>query len=216
MKRNKKKVLHQANRCLIRTVLPTIIFILAATGPALAHKFLASGWVEGDTVVLEAAFGNGDIPHNAEVLVLDDAGTLLLSTTTDDEGICSFTIPQKSALHIKVKAGMGHQAKILIPLEEVAAAFPAKDTPAASAALPSTEADRTAPADSQMVSGLSAQGIQAIVEKSLDNKLRPIIRKLSVKENTGPNVKDIAGGIGYIFGLVGIGTYFNYRRRKKA
>ncbi|BBO89663.1 hypothetical protein DSCOOX_28430 [Desulfosarcina ovata subsp. ovata] len=65
-----------------------------------------------------------------------------------------------------------------------------------------------------MVSGLSAQEIQAIVEKSLDNKLRRIIRKLSVKENTGSNVKDIAGGIGYIFVLVGIGTYFNYRRKK--
>lgn len=207
-------MLSQASRFLVRTSLPIIFFMLAAAGPALAHMFLASGWVEGDTVVLETGFGNGDRAHNAKVLVFDDTGNQLLSTTTDDEGTCSFKIPKKSALTIKVNAGMGHQAEVVIPIEEVAAAFSGGDAPAAAAALPPTETASATPTDAQRVSGLSAQDIQAIVEKSLDNKLGPIVRKLSVKEHTGPNVKDIAGGIGYIFGLVGIGTYFNYRRKK--
>ena len=214
MKRKKPATLYQANRFLFRTSLPIILFMLAAAGPALAHKFLASGWVEEDSIFIESAFGNGDLPHNAEVLVFDEAGKQLLSTTTDDEGTCSFKIPQKSALTVKINAGMGHQADVLIPLEEVAAAFSGEDAPAAAAALPSTQTTKSATADAQMVSGLSAQQIQAIVEKSLDKKLHPIVRKLSVKENTGPTVKDIIGGVGYIFGLVGIGTYFNYRRKK--
>lgn len=198
----------------MRTALPIMLFLLAAAGPALAHMFLASGWVEGDTVVLETGFGNGDRAHNAKVLVFDDAGNEILSTTTDDEGTCSFKVPKKSALTIKVNAGMGHQAEVIIPLEEVAAGLSAEQTPAAEAAFAPTDTDSATQSDVQGISSLSAQEIQTIVEKSLDKKLRPIVRKLSVKENTGPNVKDMIGGIGYIFGLVGIGAYFNYRHKK--
>jgi nickel transport protein len=31
---------------------------------------------------------------------------------------------------------------------------------------------------------------------------------------SGPSVTDILGGIGYIFGLIGVAAYFNAKRRK--
>jgi len=30
----------------------------------------------------------------------------------------------------------------------------------------------------------------------------------------GPTVSEILGGIGYILGLMGVGAYFHYRRKK--
>jgi nickel transport protein len=198
----------------LRAVALAAVFMLAAVGPALAHKFIATGWVEGDSVALEAAFGNGDLAQNAEVIVFDDTGNQLLATTTDDNGECYFTIPKKSALSIKLNAGMGHQATVLIPLEDVAAAFPDDNAPAAaSAPQPAATADAE-PAAGQIAQGLSSQEIQVVVEKALDKKLRPIIRKLSEKEPSGQDPRNIAAGIGYIFGLVGIGAYFNNRRKK--
>ncbi|WP_319523266.1 hypothetical protein [uncultured Desulfosarcina sp.] len=190
------------------------LFMLSAAGPALAHKFIATGWVEGDAVALEAAFGNGDLAQNANVLVYDDAGNQLLATTTDENGECSFKIPKKSALTIKLDAGMGHQAKVLIPLEDVAAAFPDDNAPAAASAPQPTATADAEPDAGQIAQGLSAEEIQLVVEKALDKKLRPIIRKLSEKEPSGQDPRNIAAGIGYILGLVGIGAYFNNRRKK--
>ncbi len=200
--------------CFAWTIFMAAFFTLTAATPALAHKFIASAWVEGDSVAIEAAFGNGDIASDAEVVVFDDAGSQLLTTTTDESGECSFKIPKKCALTIKLNAGMGHQAKILIPLEDVAAAFPDDDAPAAASASQQTAAAEAPTADGQVAAGLSAQEIQAVVEKALDKKLRPIIRKLSEKEHSGQDPRNIAAGIGYIFGLVGVAAYVNSRRKR--
>ena len=192
----------------VRTILLAAIFIITAAGPVLAHKFIASGWVEGDSVAIEAAFGNGDIASNAEVTVFDDSGSQLLTTATDENGECSFKIPKKCALTVKLNAGMGHQATILVPLEDVVAAFPDDGTPAAAPASQQTATTAAPAAD------VSAEEIQAVVEKALDKKLRPIIRKLSEKEHAGQDPRNIAAGIGYIFGLVGVAAYVSSRRKK--
>jgi nickel transport protein len=187
---------------------------LMYAGSARAHKFFASAWVEGDEVYLEAAFGDGSLAHNAEVLVFDDKQNQLLAATTNENGEFSFKIPQQTALTIRVKAGMGHQDEVVIPLEEIQAAF-AGGFPTA-AAPPSTAAgDAGQPAAAPAgVSGITAAELQQIIDASLDKKLRPIVRKLATEDEGGPAFKDIAGGIGYIFGLVGVGAYFNYRRKR--
>ena len=214
MNRSKKFNILTATGVTLQAVVLAAVFMLAAAGPALAHKFIATGWVEGDAMALEAAFGNGDLAQNAKVLVFDDAGNQLLATTTDENGECSFKIHQKSALTIKLDAGMGHQATVLIPLEDVAAAFPDENAPAAASTPQPTAAADVEPAAGQIATGLSSREIQVVVEKALDKKLRPIIRKLSEKEHSGQDPRNIAAGIGYIFGLVGIGAYFNNRRKQ--
>lgn len=186
---------------------------LMPTGPARAHKFFTSAWVEGDQIYLEAAFGDGSMAHNAEVIVFDDKDNRLMTAATDEQGELSFKIPRKTALTIRVKAGMGHQDEVVIPLEEVAAAFtdvaPAADAPASAA-----DGGTAQPAAAvQGVSGITAAELQRIVDKSLEKNLRPIVRKLATSDGGGADVQDIAGGIGYILGLVGLGTYFNYRRK---
>ena len=45
-------------------------------------------------------------------------------------------------------------------------------------------------------------------------KLKPVIKMLRESTNRGPTISEILGGIGYIFGLMGVGAYFHYRRKK--
>jgi len=62
---------------------------------------------------------------------------------------------------------------------------------------------------------LSKEEVQKIVEDSLDKKLRPIVRMMTESKNTKPSLTEIIGGIGYIFGLMGIALYFMSRGKKR-
>ena len=63
---------------------------------------------------------------------------------------------------------------------------------------------------------ISPIDIQDAVEKALDKKLKPILSRLAEDRQRASETKfnDIIGGIGYILGLVGVGAYFNYRKKK--
>ncbi len=205
----------------MRITLPLVMLVCASlitALPAMAHKIFMTAWVEEDSAFLEAGFGDGSLAKNAEVTVFDDVGNELLKGKTNDQGEYSFKIPKKCALKLKVNAGMGHQTEAYIPLEDVQAAFPDEPSTAVradQAAQPASAQALAAPAGTPAVASVSAKEIERIVEKSLDKKLKPIIRRLAQKEDVGPEFKDIAGGIGYILGLVGLGAYFNYRKRKE-
>ena len=54
-------------------------------------------------------------------------------------------------------------------------------------------------------------GIEKALEKALDRKLAPIMRTLAEMQEQKVKVTDVLGGLGYIFGLVGVAAYF---RRK--
>ena len=48
----------------------------------------------------------------------------------------------------------------------------------------------------------------------LDKKLKPVLKMLAESRNQGPEIRDIFGGIGYILGLVGLGAYIHYRKKR--
>lgn len=203
---------------MMTAVLAASLFM--AGGQALAHKFIVTAWAEEGSVFLEAGFSNGDMAHGADIIVFDDADTRLLTAKTDDQGAASFKIPKKTELKIIVNAGMGHQDEATVSLDEIEEAFAVDAAPAAETATAGTETVSSKPqaaayAQPAAIAGVSAEEIQRIVDKSLDKKLKPLMRKLSEKNDSGPSFNDIIGGIGYILGLVGLGTYFNYRRKKQ-
>ena len=55
--------------------------------------------------------------------------------------------------------------------------------------------------------------IRQVVEKSLDQKLKPVLNILVESQQSGPTLRDILGGIGYILGLMGLGAYIHFRRK---
>ena len=62
---------------------------------------------------------------------------------------------------------------------------------------------------------MSREEVQSIIDKSLDKKLTPVIHMLADAVDSGPRLSDVVGGIGYIFGLVGVALYFSSRRKEK-
>jgi len=55
--------------------------------------------------------------------------------------------------------------------------------------------------------------LRKVVEQTLDSRLRPIARSIAkMQEERGPGFTEIVGGIGYIFGIMGLLLYFRSRK----
>jgi len=203
---------------LFRKICFTAIFLFLMNGSALAHKVTVFAWVEGDTVFGESKFSGGRKAQGAEVIVWDMEGKELLRTQTDEEGDFSFPVPRKTGMRIELIAGMGHKGEWTIRPEEVGEIAPVsgdsadKTADAPAAELPPLQPETpnlsAPPADRAEMQSL----IEKSVEKSLDRKLKPLLKMMADLQQKGPTVNDIVGGIGYIFGLMGVAMYFKSRQ----
>ena len=178
----------------------TAIILIGSNGPALAHKVIIFAWVEGDTVFTESKFSGGKKAINAPVVIFDKDGKKLLEGKTDNKGEFSFKIPKVTDLKIVLNAAMGHKAEWMIPESEIREAGPI------------VEKKSAAESSGPISAGLSKEEVQKIVEDSLDKKLRPIIRMMTESKDTKPSLSEIIGGIGYIFGLMGLALYFKKQK----
>ena len=180
------------------------LLVIGLDPPVMAHKAVIFAWVEGNTVFTESKFSGGNKAINAHVAVFDRENRKLLDGKTDANGEFSFKVPKLTDIRIVLNAGMGHKAEWSIPESELREA---------SVNLGGKKGDGSSqPMDG---SGLSKEEIKALIEDSLDRKLRPIMRMMAESKTQGPTVTEIVGGIGYIFGLMGVALYFKNRGEKR-
>lgn len=204
-------------------LLSVALWLVLCNVPAWAHKVTIFAWVEGDTVYTQSKFSGGRRAKNSTVVVYDKEGNQLLEGKTDEKGEFSFKVPKKTDLMIALKASMGHLAEWTIPAEEITTVgevFQSSATeggikPSVGESVPSidtkTGGDRHVPT----AVGLSRQEVKALIDESLDRKLKPIINMLADSIDRGLKVSEVIGGLGYIFGLVGLALYFANRRKGK-
>jgi nickel transport protein len=181
----------------------TAIILIGSHVPALAHKVMIFAWVEEDTVFTESKFSGGKKAINAPVVIFDKDGKKLLEGKTDNKGEFSFKIPKVGDLRIVLNAAMGHKAEWTVTESEIREAGNI------------VEKKKAAEPSGPIAVGLSKEEVQKIVEDSLDKKLRPIVRMITESKNKGPSLTEIIGGIGYIFGLMGVALYFINRGKKR-
>ena len=187
-----------------------------------AHKLSVFAWVEDNTVHVESKFSSGRKPKAAPIEIQDGNGNLILAGTTDSSGQFSFKVPQKTTLKIILKDGMGHRAEWTIPAEDLPGT--GQDAARAENIVPSAVGHaNAAPIEKSQKKPDSASGpcrevtsgqIQIAVEKALDKKLAPLVKMIAESKNSGPTVRDVLGGIGYIFGLIGVAAYVHSRKKK--
>ena len=180
----------------------TSILIISAHLPAFAHKVIIFAWVEGDTVFTESKFSDGKKAINSQVLVFDKEATQLAEGKTNNNGEFSFKIPKRTDLRIVLNAGMGHKAEWRISESEIMEAGGV------------SEEKRTGKFSRPIDTNLSKQEIKDLIEESLDRKLRPIMKMMAESHSKGPSITEIIGGIGYIFGILGVALYFRNRGKK--
>ena len=62
-------------------------------------------------------------------------------------------------------------------------------------------------------SSVSLEQIRGVLEKSLDQRLNPVLKIFAESQDKGPTLPDILGGIGYILGLMGLAAYMHFRHK---
>jgi len=199
----------------------TMLWLLLLPVSVSAHNVTVFAWVDGDTIHTQSKFSGGKRVKNAPILVYDFKDVLLLEGKTDENGMFSFKIPQKTALKIVLKASMGHLAFWKLQAEELGETESKTAVQPTGMKAPLVTDSRSAGieknvdvSESTKVS-LGKREIEEIINASLDKKLQPITEMLADAMNQEPGFTEIMGGIGYILGLVGIALYFANRKRNR-
>jgi nickel transport protein len=217
--------LNKTNNIRLKTKVTGLVFAILwcwlFPASVAAHKVTIFAWVDGDTIYTQSKFSGGKRVKNAPVLVYGPKDVLLLDGKTDNNGMFFFKIPKKTSLKIVLKASMGHMAVWKIPVEALVGTEP--KNAAKPDGLQNSIKPPSGPMDirtHEQVPGslsiaLGKREIEAIIDASLDKKLAPITEILVDSIDSGPGFTEIMGGIGYIFGLVGVALYFANRKRKR-
>ena len=186
-------------------ILIFIFLIIIMTDVSIfAHKVNIFAYVEGDKVYTESYFNDGKKCIDSKIEVFDNQGNKLLEGLTDEEGMFSFEIPPGDGdLKIVLTASMGHRAEYSISADELKGA----------AGLIKEEPEEPVSVISPETSSVDLKEIQSIIEDTLDEKLKPIMREIKKSQEDKISPTDIIGGIGYIIGIFGMIAYFLSRKR---
>ncbi len=182
------------------------------SGNLYAHKVIVFAWVEGDKVYTESKFAGGKKVRGGKVEVFNNNGKLLLKGVTNNSGEFSFDTPLKSTLEIVLTAGTGHAGKWTLNKEEF---YETEEHPVD---ISNNNIEKNNSLNRKNLSSetidITKKELEIIVEKALDKKLAPI-KKIVAESMAGRSkFNDIIGGIGYIFGLMGIAAYFKFKGEK--
>ncbi|WP_419741029.1 cobalt ABC transporter permease [Ruegeria sp.] len=186
--------------------LALILALCAAPLPALAHKVIAGVFASGDAIEGEIGFSNGTMATDTEVVVTDPHGVELGRATTDADGFFIYTPTTPVAHTFFADLGAGHVAEVTMPAEDVA-----KIMGVAVQNTPSAPPTPTPASEGVTVASLSDEERQAIAAAVRD-EIRPLRREIAAYREHN-DFQTILGGIGYIFGLFGLGFYLAARRK---
>ncbi|ODR97903.1 hypothetical protein AUC68_10230 [Methyloceanibacter methanicus] len=192
--------------------LALILLFLMPVHSALAHKVIASVYASGDVIEGEIGFSNGDMAPNELVEVFDEDGTKLGETMTDEEGFFTFR-PTKPVAHVfKSNLGSGHVATVRMEADELPDSAGA-ETAASDA--PATAETKTTPDAEPKGSGQAetlTKAQLALLTRAVQKQIIPLRRDIDAYKEKN-DLQNILGGIGYIFGLFGLGFYIAARRK---
>lgn len=216
-------------RGLIHWAMAVLLFLALLPSVAHAHKVIVFAYVEGGEIVTESGFPGGRPCKGCGVAVQDaGSGAVLLEGESGEDGIWRFPLTEavsaaEQGLEIVLDAGEGHRATWRLAPEEYrnAGDAGAPDTPPAvpeqkaDAQDPPTRTEAPALTNGERLQELDKDALLAAVREEvadvLSRELAPIKREL--RQAREPDLRDILGGIGYIFGLTGFLAYARSRRR---
>ncbi len=191
-----------------------LILVLLVGSNGLAHKVNIFAYAEKGMVYTESYFSDGRKVIDATIEVFDAKNNrLLLTGKTDKNGEFSFKIPLATGLSIVLTASMGHKNEYSLGEDEVREAMGVARPPDKAAPAKRDIEKRQAPPE--RATQISDDQLQLLVERAVENKTAPIMKKLlRIEEQMQkPSLQDIIGGLGYILGLMGLVIYFKYKRK---
>ena len=185
----------------------TLSIALLFPVPASAHKISIFAWVEGNIVHTQSRFMSNRIPETARIEVLDADGKKLLKGSLDAEGRFSFAAPYKGKLKIILHADAGHRAIWRLDADD----FDMDTAATAEGHEHSHPPDTANRATGREV--LTEEKVVEMVTALLRKEIEPLKKMVADPSRMDPSFRDIIGGIGYIFGLIGVAAYVRSRRK---
>ena len=177
--------------------------VLIMDSPVFAHKVTIFAYVEGNMVYTESYFSDGTKVEGGTVEVYDSQGNKLLEGKTNKDGEFNFKPPKKDDLKIFLLASMGHRNSYTISADELPENIGEEK-------LQKPELKESA---TQELAKVNLDQIKSIIDSSLDEKLKPIMRELAKSQQKKVSFTEVIGGIGYIFGIMGIILYFAGKKK---
>ena len=179
------------------------VLVAITTSVVLAHKVNIFAYREGEMVYTESYFSDGKKVKDGIVEVYDNQGNKLLEGKTNEKGQFNFKLPPKDNLKIVLSASMGHKNTYNLLADEVSDSVGVEK--------PQEQEARDITVEG--ISSIDLDQIEKIIDASLDEKLKPIMRELVKAQQKTVSITEVIGGIGYIFGIMGIILYFASKKK---
>ncbi|MBI5237626.1 MAG: hypothetical protein HY887_04305 [Deltaproteobacteria bacterium] len=196
------------------------IALLVIVAPeSLAHKVNVFAYVEGDRIVAEGYFSGKAKAVECPIDFLDADGNKIHEGKTDANGVYGVKLadlPRASGdLKIVLRTGDGHKAEYTLKGDDLTGS-----------AVGVGQSERTQAIDApkeRVVAPLHVQDsnqLRKSLDEIIDAKIQPLMkmlagqqRLLAEQKDRSVRLIDIIGGIGWIFGLVGVWAYFKGRKQ---
>ena len=196
-----------------------LVSLLCMNAVAWGHNVVSGVYADGMTIEGEIGFSSGAMAeHGVLVGVFNEAGDKLGETHLDEHGQFVYTAKQLQTHIFKADLSSGHVAQMRLEADELsdagAASVAAKPDPVSQRANPG------AVAGGLVVTGnsgaaISAAELQSLIRSAVAQQVRPLQKELAAyKEKV--MLRDIAGGLGFIFGLFGVAAWASSRRKTGA
>ena len=180
---------------------------------AVAHNVMGGVYAEGFEIEGEAGFSNGAMANSGTVVkVTDDAGKSLGEVLIEEEGAFTFIAQQHITHHFEINMGAGHVLKMVLPADELPEGSNTGNTSNVSPAV-NVNTSSASVTDKRASSPPTTNINSIMLEKAIAKQLKPLRREIqALKEKSG--LRDIIGGIGYIFGLLGLVAFLRERKQR--
>lgn len=194
-----------------RTVIAALGLMMAASA-AWAHGLNLFATAEGATIQGTLRYADGTPAIGAPIIAYAPDGARIAEASTDATGRFEFQARLRCRHRLVGDAGQGHRGLFTVAAEDLPESLPAPGAPTPFQAPPLTAGDL-----SHMVSDADATppDLDARVEAAVARQLRPLREQLNGYE-TSIRIRDVMGGIGYVFGLAGILALLKSRKSHPA
>ena len=171
--------------------------------PVFAHNIVGGVYAIGDQIEGEVGFSNGDMAaQGTEIKVSDKQGNLLGVVETDSEGLFVFTAQQRIDHQFFANLSSGHVLELVLPADELPESLPGGNA-VSNAVMPQASTPVNVTGDQI--------ALQQMIEKAVAKQVKPLRKELAEYKEKA-SLQDVIGGIGYIFGLCGIGIWWRQRQ----
>lgn len=212
-----------------------LVLLLALAPPALAHGLYLFAGADGRTIEGRVYYAGGRPAAQAEVSVRGADGTPLAALEPDGDGAFSYQARAPEDHLLVAETADGHRAQWPVSAAELAPGFvdrsadrsssamasaPATSSPPVSAAEDDAASKRApeaacAEAAGQPSAAWDEAALIAALERAVARQVRPLREELAEARSRAA-LRDLLGGLGYLFGLAGIGLWWRVRAERRA